>query len=112
MQRLYDFYILLYHYLRLFPKYEKYTLGQRAENITLELFEAFFLIPKTRGAEKIALLQVASSKLEVLKMFVRLAKDTQALDNKKYLQLEALLVEIGKMLGGWIRASQEKENSL
>ena len=109
MQKLYDFYVLLYQYLRLFPKKDRYSLGQKLDKTTLDVLESLFLIPKTKGPEKISLLARASAKLEVLKVFVRLAKDTQTLDNKKYLQLEQMLVEVGKMLGGWIRASQERE---
>ena len=111
MQKLYDFYILLDKYLKLFSKKNRYTLGQKLDKTALDILESFFLIPKTKGVEKISLLHRASAKLEILKVFVRLAKDTQALDNKKYLQLEQILVEVGKMLGGWIRASQEKEPS-
>lgn len=32
--------------------------------------------------------------LDLLKILIRLTKDIQALDNKKYLQLESLLLEI------------------
>ncbi len=102
----------MYQYLKSFPKKDRYTLGQRLETITLEVLEAFFQIPRSKGPEKILLLQKASAKLDVLKVFIRLAKDTQSLDNRKYLQLEQPLVEIGKMLGGWLKASQEKESSL
>jgi len=40
---------------------------------------------------------------DLLKILLRLAKDNQALGNKKYIQLEAHLQEIGRMLGGWKR---------
>lgn len=111
IQRLYEFYTLLYQYLKSFPKKDRYTLGQRLEIITLKIMEEFFQIPRSKGPEKILLLKKASAKLDVLKLFVRLAKDTQVVDNKKYLLLEQPLVEIGKMLGGWLKASQEKESS-
>jgi len=39
-----------------------------------------------------------------LKILIRLAEDIKALPTKKYLYLEELLQEIGKMLGGWIRS--------
>jgi len=29
------------------------------------------------------------------------------IDNKKYLQLEQLLQEVGKMLGGWLKAAKQ-----
>lgn len=40
-------------------------------------------------------------------MLIRLAKDVQALDNKKYLQLEQALQEIGRMLGGWRKSIKQ-----
>lgn len=112
MQKLYDFYALLYQYLKLFPKKDRYTLGQKLESVALELIEYTFGIPRKKGQDKIFFLQEASAKLDLLKFLIRLAKNVQALDNKKYLQLEALLQEIGRMLGGWLRVSQEKQSSL
>ena len=37
---------------------------------------------------------------------MRLAKDSQCLREGKYLILQANLAEIGRMLGGWIRAQK------
>ena len=36
-------------------------------------------------------------------MLVRLAKDQKSLSTKAYLDLQAYLQEIGKMLGGWLK---------
>jgi hypothetical protein len=52
---------------------------------------------------KLKYLRVASSKLDLLRMLIRLAKDCQCLDNKAYLGLESQLHEIGRMLGGWLK---------
>lgn len=112
IQRLYDFYQLLYQYLKLFPKKDRHSLGERLENITIEVLENFFQASRKKGQNKVLLLQETSAKLDVLKILIRLAKDIQALDNKKYLQLEQLLQEVGRMLGGWLKASQEKEPPL
>jgi len=49
-------------------------------------------------------LQKASLKIDLLKILIRLAKEVKALDNKKYIQLQQELQEIGKMIGGWIRS--------
>ena len=58
-------------------------------------------------AEKLTLLERADSKLEALKILLRLAKDTQSIDSKKYLNLESCLQEIGKMLGGWLKHAKQ-----
>ena len=77
-QRLYDFYKLLYQYIKLFPKKDRYSLGQNIENTTLEIFEYFFQITHLSGQEKLFLLQKTSNKLDILKILIRLAKDVQA----------------------------------
>jgi len=51
-------------------------------------------------------LKEASLKLNVLRVFVRLLKDIKAIDSKKYVTLETMVDEIGRMLGGWIRSSK------
>lgn len=58
-------------------------------------------------AEKLTMLERADSKLETLKILLRLAKDTQSLDGKKYIHLESYLQEIGKMLGGWLKHAKQ-----
>jgi len=97
----------LYQYIKLFPKKDRYSLGQNIENTTLEIFEYFFQITHLSGQEKLFLLQKTSNKLDILKILIRLAKDVQAIDNKKYLQLKQLLQEVGKMLGGWLKAAKQ-----
>jgi len=58
---------------------------------------------------KVKTLSQISGKIDLIKVLLRLGKDTQAVKNNKYLELQATLQEIGKMLGGWIRAA--KQNS-
>ena len=57
-------------------------------------------------AQKIPVVQKASSKLDTLKFFLQLSWEMKALDNKKFATLSAPLVETGKMLGGWLKQLQ------
>ncbi len=93
-----------------FPKRERYSLGTKLEYEAIELLEKLFIAGTLDRIQKLSALIQASAKLDVLKILIRLAKDIQALDTKKYLLLEEKLQEIGKMLGGWIKAT--KQNSL
>lgn len=88
-----------------FPKTKRYTLGQKLDNITLEIFELLFSV--TNSNNKTETLSKISNKIDLLKILLRLAKDTQGLTNKSYLELQEMLQEIGKMLGGWIRATKQ-----
>ena len=59
--------------------------------------------------QKLLHLEKAIISLDLLKILLRLAKDIQCLNNKRYIQLQESLQEIGRMLGGWIRST--KQNS-
>lgn len=99
--KLYDFYLQITQIITRFPKTKRYTLGQRLDETTLEMFGILFSLPLS--SDKVALLSQVSCRLDLLKVLLRLAKDTQALPLNQYLALQAQLQEIGKMLGGWIR---------
>lgn len=88
-----------------FPKRDRYTLGQKIENNILELLEFIILASQSERGEKLKILKKASVKLDVIKVLVRLCRDLKVIDTKKYLSLSSFLQEIGKMLGGWIKAS-------
>jgi hypothetical protein len=75
------------------------------DNTTLDTLELLFSIPTSR--DKVETLQQISTKVDLLKVLLRLAKDSQAMQNNKYLALESILVEIGRMLGGWIRSTRQ-----
>jgi len=107
-QKVYDFYKELYLSLTRFPKIHRYSLGQRLDSTTLEVFESLVAASTQEPIQKLLLLEKASTKLETLKLLIRLAKDTQSLDNKRYIHLENYLQEIGKMLGGWLKHTKAR----
>jgi len=88
-------------YIISFPKTRRYTLGQRLDDSTLDIFELLFSIPNAKS--KVETLMQISTKLDLIKVLLRLAKDNQAIKSNRYLELQATLQEIGKMLGGWIK---------
>jgi hypothetical protein len=101
----YEFYKKLSFIIPSFPKTKRYTLGQKLDNISLDIIELLFSIPTS--ANKISILQIMSVKIDLLKVLLRLSKDTQTLNNKEYLELQTILAEIGKMLGGWIKSTKQ-----
>ena len=105
--KLYEFYKTLTSAITSFPKTKRYTLGQKLDNVTLDIFELLLSIPVSH--DKTSTLQEISIKIDLLKILLRLSRDSLAVNDKTYLQLESLLQEIGRMLGGWIRSS--KQNS-
>lgn len=90
-------------FLTLFPKVRRYTLGQKIDQITLDTIELVFKVNTYPKDQKSEVLQTISSKIDLLKILIRLAHDNKDLNNKAYLNLQEKLQEIGKMAGGWLR---------
>jgi hypothetical protein len=102
--KIYDLYKLLHSYHARVPKSERYTLWQKCENTTLALLEALIETSHRKGEERIQCLYAISNKLDLLKVLIRLAKETRTIDDKQYLAIQAFIQEIGKMTGGWIKS--------
>ena len=99
----YDFYKMFYNFRTTIPKQDKYTIWQKSENLILEIIEGILSASYKQKFEKTPVLEKVSLKLNVLRILIRLMKDTKAIDIKKYSFLEEALDEIGRMLGGWLK---------
>lgn len=108
--KLYDFYKNLTQMITKFPKTRRYTLGQKLDSLTLEIFEILFSIPHSSDKEN-AIWQI-SGKIDLLKVLLRISKDTQALNNRSYLELQASLQEIGRMTGGWLKSFKNPRETI
>ncbi|MBA3603682.1 MAG: diversity-generating retroelement protein Avd [Parachlamydiaceae bacterium] len=102
--KIYDLYKLLHSYHNRIPKAERYTLWQKCENTALALLEAVIETGQQRGSDRLHSLYAISNKLDLLKVLIRLAKDTHTIENSQYLTIQAFIQEIGKMIGGWIKS--------
>ena len=97
----------LYELRGTIPKHDRYALWQRCENLLLEILEGILFASQLRKPQKLEPLEQVSVKLNVLRVFLRLAKDLKIMDLKKYGLLEEMVDEIGRMLGGWIKSTRE-----
>lgn len=79
-------------------------MGQKCENITLEILELLFLANSKQSRSRLLILNKVDVKLKILKTLIRLCFDVKVINQKKYLILQEKLQEIGKMLGGWIKS--------
>lgn len=58
--------------------------------------------------QKVAYVARAAAKLDLLKFFLQSAWELKCLDHKKYAALATPLAEVGRMIGGWRKAVQNK----
>ncbi len=75
----------------------------KLENLVLEMLELILLAITKQKPSRILILNKVSTKANLLKILIRLAKDVKAINLKQYLALEGRLQEIGKMTGGWLK---------
>ncbi len=103
-KKLYELYRVFYGYRTTVPKQDRYTIWQKCDDVILNTLEHAVLASRSQKSDKFILLEQASGKLNMLRIFIRLMKDTKAIDNKKYTAIQTYIDEIGRMLGGWMRS--------
>lgn len=100
----YQLYRMLHEKSIRVPKQVRYTIWQRCENACLDALQKLISVsylPATARREKV--IEVSSS-IDMLRIFIRLTHDINAIEKKSYLSLQEQIDEIGRMLGGWLKA--------
>ncbi len=98
---------MLYGYQALtqFPKSEKFALAVDIKRCMDQILERE--IEAQKKYYKKTTLQDLDVELAKLKAYLRLAHDLRFLPLKKYELWSAKVVEIGKMLGGWLKSIKQ-----
>ena len=112
IQRLILVYKIWHEYLPKFSKDHRYTLGFKIDSLFVEIIEILYEAQYATFRRKQPYLDKASSKLDTLKFFLQILWEIDGIDNKKYIHLSNHLDEIGKMLGGWIKDTTSKNQTL
>ena len=105
LKKSYDLYKTFHEYRKLMPKCDRFTLYERCECTMINILEFIFEAGYAKGADKTKLLEQGSVQLNLLRLLIRLLKDIKSIDSKKYIVLQQIIDEIGRMLGVWIRSS-------
>ena len=100
-----ELYKLFHKCLLTFPKQEKFTIGQKTENTILEILELALSAVYLPKYDKSKMIRKASDKTDLLKYLARFTYETKSINLKSYILLEEKILEIGKMLGGWIKSA-------
>jgi len=99
-----DFILWLIQKIDKLPRRQKFILGDRIETLFLDVLD--LLIEANYSRDKIELLNRANLKMEKGRYLIRIAKDLHFLDIKAYEFSSRSVNEIGKMIGGWRKASR------
>jgi hypothetical protein len=104
IQKIYDFYQLFYVQIDHLPKKSRVVLTPKIEKQILKLLELSAKAAAEKPDNKTKYLNEASSCLDLLKIYIRLLYDLKLINQSKNIELQTVLQEIGRMLGGWIKS--------
>lgn len=103
ISKTYKFYLDLHLTVATIPKIDRFTLGVRCENVTLDILEKLYEANAKFGSERLFVLQLIDTRLKILQTLIKALYDVKAISDKKFLEHSEAALEIGRMLGGWIK---------
>ena len=99
--RTYDLLLWLIPQTLKFRREHRFTMAKRVQDVALDFQERIIeaaLSDKQRQDDHLAQADVVLTKL---RLYLRLCKDLQLLSLGQYEHVSRMVVEIGKLLGGW-----------
>lgn len=100
---MYDFTLWMTGHTAKFPKSQRFSFAVRIENIMLEIMS--LMIAANRMQKKTDLIKTIDVELEKLRLLVRISKDLKFINLNSYEYAVKCLIEIGKILGGWLKSN-------
>ncbi len=85
-----------------YPKNARFTFGQRLTDRALAIIE--HLVRAAYGRRRADNLAAVNTELEILRVLLRLSKDRRYISPDQYEYAIGELLDIGKMVGGWLRS--------
>jgi four helix bundle protein len=98
--KVYDLTIWLIERTHKFPKSQRFVMAKRVENAILDLQDNLIKAVKLEKKETYFLI-AADIELEKLRKYMRMSQDLKLIKQYEFASKE--IVEIGKMLGKWIK---------
>ena len=88
-----------------FPRAHRFTITQRLLHKALDLNEQLQAADLRRGEERRERLLQADESLAQLRFYLRLTHRLGWLSSGQYEHVAKMLVEIGRLLGGWLKSA-------
>lgn len=99
--RTYDFIVWLLGETENFPKSERFRMARRLEDAAFDLYSK--LAKAAHSANPLFELKEADHLLAMLRLYLRLSYDRHLLKIGQYEHGAEMLVEVGRLLGGWMK---------
>jgi len=103
----YDFSKWLFNKTEKFPKKIRFSFSNRIDNLALDIIEG--IIEARYSGNKKEILRHIDLNMERMRVLLRMCHDLSYLDHKGYECASRKINEAGKMLGGWKKYQESKE---
>lgn len=104
--RTYDLLEWLMPKLERFPRAQRRAVTRRLMDAALDFHEALHDARSQGGSTRKKHLRQADAALDKLRTYLRLAHHWRWLSDGQYAHVSRMVAELGRMLGGWIRAEK------
>ncbi len=104
--RTFDLLTWLLPHAEKFPKAQRFIVTQRLLNAALNFQEALFDANAQTGRRRLEVLEKADAELGKLRLYLRLVFQWQWFSEGQYQHISAMIAEIGRLLGGWIKQTR------
>jgi four helix bundle protein len=101
-----DFIIWLLDHTEKFPKSERFRMAKRLEDSVFSFYELLIEATRTTKRKRQMLIQ-ADVELEKLRLYIRMSHQRKLTSLNQYQFSANHLIEIGKLLGGWLKTVPE-----
>jgi hypothetical protein len=107
LETAYRFMLWLLPTVERLPRTQKFLLGDRIQTLGLDMLES--LIEATYDANRQPHLKAANLRIEKLRFLFRMSMDMKYLDLHRYEHAARQLDDIGRQIGGWMKACRGRE---
>lgn len=101
-----DFVVWLLDHTEKFPKSERFRMARRLEDSVFSFYELLIEASRSTKRKRYLLIQ-ADVELQKLRLYVRMSQKRKLTSISQYHFAAGELVEIGKLLGGWLKTLPE-----
>jgi 23S rRNA-intervening sequence protein len=105
LTRTFDLLAWLLPKLERFPRLYRQTVMQRLMDAALDFQETLFEAQSQGGSTRQRHLRQADAALNKLRLYLRLAHHWHWLNDGQYQHVSAMVAELGRLLGGWMKAT-------
>jgi hypothetical protein len=107
--RTFDFLTWLLPLTNGFPRAHRFSFTRRLLDAAFDLYEGLEEANHRWGGERLARLEDADTALDKVRMYLRLAARWDWLSAGQYRHAAGMVAEIGRLLGGWQKATRRSD---